>query len=59
MEKETKLDRYMSAKAVNLLAAYFSDLGKKGGAAGKGKSKARTREQAQAAARARWDKKKK
>jgi hypothetical protein len=37
---------------------YLSDIGRKGGAAGRGPAKARTSEQAQAAARARWGKRK-
>lgn len=34
--------------------AYLSQIGRKGGAAGRGASKARTSEQARAAARAKW-----
>ena len=34
----------------------ISEMGRKGGRAGRGKAKARTREQAQRAARARWAK---
>lgn len=36
--------------------AYLSQIGRKGGAAGRGASKARTSEQARAAARAKWTK---
>ena len=38
---------------------YLTEIGRKGGAAGRGPSKARTSEQAKAAARARWGKRKK
>ncbi|MFK5920926.1 MAG: hypothetical protein QM496_02000 [Verrucomicrobiota bacterium] len=40
----------------SIISKYFSEMGKKGGTAGKGKSKARSSEQASAAARARWAK---